>query len=347
MRSSNGSDYLEMQRGRSEAPHHWLNNSEPTDGCTFGVLIGRSPSILRVFEQIRRLAPHFRTVLVTGPTGSGKELVAKSLHDFGGTKRGPFVACNCAAIVETLFESELFGHIKGAFTGALCDKAGFFEHAHGGTLLLDEIGDMTLATQAKLLRVLQDQQVQRVGSPVARKVDVRFIAVTNRDLRRMIELKQFREDLYYRLSVVEINLPPLAQRREDIPILAKHFLSNHAAKYRLPMLHLSKQAQDVLVRHTWPGNVRELENVVNSSCMLAESDTVTVSCLPRYLQDHECEAPCEAHVFQCKELVSLAELEHRYAEMILRTVDYNKTKTAQVLSISRPRLYKLLARQAK
>jgi DNA-binding NtrC family response regulator len=300
--------------------------------------------MLQVFEQIRRVAPHYRTVLVTGATGSGKELVARTLHEFGAASKGRFVACNCAAIVDTLFESELFGHVKGAFTGAVSDKTGFFEHAQGGTLLLDEIGDMPLATQAKLLRVLQDQRVQRVGSPVARRVDVRLIAATNRDLRQLIQSKQFREDLYYRLSMVEINLPSLSQRMEDIPLLVDYFLRQFAAKYKLSMVRLTRQARNVLVCHSWPGNVREMENVLNSACMLAEDGTITVEQLPHYLRrDQVFEALSAGHTFQCEELVSLAELQQRYAQDVLRRVDYNKAKAAHVLGISRPKLYRMLS----
>ncbi|MBI4463073.1 MAG: sigma-54-dependent Fis family transcriptional regulator, partial [Acidobacteria bacterium] len=183
----------------------------------FEGLIGRSPLMLDVFARIRRIGPHFRTMLVTGATGTGKELVARALHRRSPAASGTFAVCNCSAVVETLFESELFGYVKGAFTGATQDKMGLFEYAHGGTLLLDEIGEMPLGAQAKLLRVLQNQEIQRVGSPLVRKVDVRVIAATHRDLRALVAEKQFREDLYYRLAMVQLHLPPLAERKEDLP----------------------------------------------------------------------------------------------------------------------------------
>ena len=197
----------------------------------FEGIVGRSPLMLDVFAKIRRVAPHFRICLVTGLTGTGKELVARALHRLSPAASGPFVVCHCAAIVETLFESELFGYTKGAFTGATQDKIGVFEFAHGGTLLLDEIGDTPLVTQSKLLRVLQDQEVQRVGSPARRKVDVRVIAATNRNLETLVDEKLFRDDLYFRLSMVEIKLPPLSERKEDLHLLERYFIEQFSERY--------------------------------------------------------------------------------------------------------------------
>ncbi|MGD0205889.1 MAG: sigma-54 dependent transcriptional regulator, partial [Dehalococcoidia bacterium] len=231
------------------------------EASLFEGIVGQSPLMLEVFARIRRVAPHFRTVLVTGATGTGKELAARALHRLSPAASGPFVVVNCAAVVETLFESELFGHVRGAFTGATQDKVGMFEYAQGGTLMLDEIGDTPLATQSKLLRVLQTQEVQRVGSPAVRKLDVRVIGATNRDLETLGAEKKFRDDLYYRLSMVEIKLPRLAERKEDLPLLERHFLERFAAEYHKPLAHLTRRAQSVLARYPWPGNVRELENV--------------------------------------------------------------------------------------
>jgi DNA-binding NtrC family response regulator len=248
----------------------------------FEGIVGRSPEMWEMFSRIRRIAPHFRAVLVTGETGTGKELVARALHKLSPAK-GKFVVLNCSAVVETLFESELFGHVKGAFTGADRDKPGLFEHAAGGTLFLDEIGDMPLATQAKLLRVLQNQEVQRVGSLEPHKVDVRVVAATHRDLHQAIADRQFREDLYYRLSMVEIGTPRLAERMDDLPLLTRHFVDKFARQFGKPIRGLTQRAQIQLARHSWPGNVRELENVIGHACMMTMSELVDISDLPELL----------------------------------------------------------------
>jgi len=234
---------------------------------------------------IRLVAPHYRNCAVTGPTGTGKELVAQALHKLSPVAAGPMVVCNCCAVVETLFESELFGHVKGAFTGASADKIGLFESAHGGTLLLDEIGEMPLNTQAKLLRVLQSQEVQRVGSLHARKVDVRVVAATNHDLRAQIAAREFREGLYYRLFMVEITTPPLADRKEDLALLERYLLQKFAAQYQQPLARLTLRAQLLLERHCWPGNVRELENVIGHACMVATGRFIDVVDLPSYMRE--------------------------------------------------------------
>ncbi|MFZ0438386.1 MAG: sigma-54 dependent transcriptional regulator, partial [Candidatus Sulfotelmatobacter sp.] len=210
-------------------------DQELIDAYQFEGMVGRSPLMMEVFARIRRVAPHFRTVLVTGATGTGKELAALALHRLSPAARGPFVVCNCSTLVESLVESELFGHVRGAFTGAIQDKPGLFEHADGGTIFLDEIGELSQAAQAKLLRVLQDHQVQRVGSVVPRNIDVRVVAATHRNLKTMVHDGQFREDLYYRLAVVEIALPTLANRREDLPLLERYFIEKFAEEYKRPI----------------------------------------------------------------------------------------------------------------
>jgi len=250
----------------------------------FEGIVGRSPQMWEMFWRIRRVAPHYRALLVTGETGTGKDLVARAVHRLSPVASGNYVVLNCSAIVETLFESELFGHVKGSFTGATHDKAGLFEYAHGGTLFLDEIGDMPLGTQAKLLRVLQNQEVQRVGSLSTRKVDVRVVAATNHDLRAEVAEKRFREDLYYRLSMVEIQAPRLAERREDLPLLQRHFVARFAAQYKKEIRGITHRAQIRLSRHSWPGNVRELENVIGHAAMMTLSDMVDAQDLPPYLQ---------------------------------------------------------------
>jgi DNA-binding NtrC family response regulator len=257
----------------------------------FEGMVGRSPQMWEMFSRIRRIAPHYRAVLVTGETGTGKDLVAQALHKLSPS-RGKFVVLNCSAVVETLFESELFGHVRGAFTGADRDKPGLAEHAHEGTLFLDEIGDMPLGTQAKLLRVLQNQEVQRVGSLTPRKVDVRVVGATNKDLRKAIAERQFREDLYYRLSMVEIHPPALAERREDLPLLTHHFVRKFAQQYGKQIQGLTRRAEIVLARHNWPGNVRELENVIGHASMMVMGDTIDVADLPETLR--QTPAPMQA-----------------------------------------------------
>ena len=258
--------------------------NEMLANARFEDMVGRSPAMVEMFSRIRRVAPHFRTVLVTGETGTGKELAAKALHNLSPVSGGRFVVLNCSAVVETLFESELFGHVRGSFTGATQDKMGLFEYADRGTIFLDEIGDMPLGTQAKLLRTLQNQEVLRVGSLTPRRVDVHVIAATHRDLRSAISDKLFREDLYYRLSMVEVHVPALKDRPEDLPLLIRFFVERFAAQFRKELRGLTQRAHIVLARHNWPGNVRELENVLGHACMMAQATTVDVQDLPEYLR---------------------------------------------------------------
>lgn len=302
-------------------------------------IVGRSPLIMDMFATIRRVAPHFRTALITGETGTGKELVAQALHRLSPVADKTFAVCNCSALVETLFESELFGHVRGAFTGATQDKVGLFEYANQGTVFLDEIGDMPLAGQAKLLRVLQNQEVQRVGSPAPRKLDVRFIAATNKDLRALVREQRFREDLYYRLSMVEITLPGLVERKEDLSLLQRYFLEKFATLYNKPIHGITRRAQALLNRHDWPGNVRELENVLGRACMMAESSAVDVRDLPVYLRKVPVLVPAAED-----DLISLEELEERHVVRVLRRVGGDKSRAAEVLGISRTTLYKILSR---
>jgi DNA-binding NtrC family response regulator len=296
--------------------------------------------MMEVFTRIRRVAPHYRTVLVTGATGTGKELVARALHRHSPVASGQFGVCNCSAIVETLFESELFGHVRGAFTGAGADKIGLFEYANNGTVFLDEIGDMPPATQAKLLRVLQNQEIQRVGSPVVRKVNVRVVAATHRDLRAMTVGKAFREDLYYRLSMIEIKLPRLVDRREDIPLLLKHLLGRFSEQYGRPFRGLTPRAQAILACYSWPGNVRELENVIGSACMLTGREVIDVSDL-----DERLRRPQSNDAWADEELLSLEDVQRRQVRRVLERVEGNKVRAAEILGISRATLYRLLSDQ--
>jgi len=311
--------------------------NELLENFEFDGMIGRSPLMLELISQIRRIAPHFRSVLVTGPTGVGKELVAKALHHLSPGQKGNFVALNCSSIAETLAESELFGHVKGAFTGAHQDKVGVFEYADGGTAMLDEIGEMPLLLQAKLLRVLQNQELQRVGSPAIRKVNVRVVAATNRDLPKMVREGKFREDLYFRLCMIELKVPSLAERREDLPMLQRHFLKMFAAQYSKPLAGLTRRAQTLLARYSWPGNVRELESVIGLACMMTESDVIDVRDLPDRIQNLRPEENAESEV-----QLSLDQLARLHVQRVLAHVGGNKVRAAEILGISRTYLYELL-----
>jgi DNA-binding NtrC family response regulator len=318
-------------------------DTELVESWQFEGMVGRSPLMREMWMLIRRVAPHYRNCAVTGPTGTGKELVAHALHKLSPVAAGPLVVCNCSAVVETLFESELFGHVKGAFTGANTDKMGLFESAHGGTLFLDEIGDMPLTTQAKLLRVLQNQEVQRVGSLHARKVDVRVVAATNHDLRAQIAAKQFREDLYYRLSMVEIKTPALADRKEDLTLLERYLLQKFAAQYQKPLAGLTLRTQILLARHSWPGNVRELENVIGHACMIASGVFIDLADLPPYMR----EVPPEGGELvllpgrppeKPATALSFDEQERQVVQQALTHTGGNQARAARILGISRDKL---------
>ena len=311
-------------------------DTELLENSRFEGMVGHSPQMLELFVRIRRVAPHFRTVLVTGSTGTGKELIAQSLHRLSPASTGRFVACNCSAVTETLFESELFGYVKGAFTGANSDKMGLIEYANQGTLFLDEIGDMPLATQAKLLRVLQNWEVQRVGSLQTRGVDLRVVAATNRDLRALISERQFREDLYYRLAMIEVQAPALSERKEDLPLLTAYYVERFAKQYKKAVTGITRRAQILLARHFWPGNVRELENVIGNACMMASGALIDVRDLPEYLRKGEGAADAD------EGMLPLDELERRHARRVLDRLGGNKVRTAEVLGISRATLYKIL-----
>jgi DNA-binding NtrC family response regulator len=311
--------------------------NELLENSQFAAMVGRSAAMLEVIHHIRRVAPHFRTVLLTGPTGAGKELAAHALHKLSPVSSGPFVACNCSAVVETLAESELFGHVKGAFTGAVQDRIGLFEAANEGVILLDEVGELSLPLQAKLLRVLQNQEIQRVGSPAVRRVNVRVIAATHRDLQVMVKEGGFREDLFYRLSMVQIKIPTLVQRREDLPLLERHFIKRFAEQYGKPVNGITRRAQALLARHSWPGNVRELENVMGSACMMTESETIDVRDLPPYLREKS--ASGDQGEFT---LATLEQVERDHTFRVLESVNGNKVRAAELLGVSRTKLYRIL-----
>src|SRR6185437_3934903 len=312
------------------------------DVVKFEGMIARSPQMWDVFARLQRVAPHYRSLLINGPTGSGKDLLARALHHLSGVK-GRYVVLNCSAVVETLFESELFGHVRGAFTGADRDKTGLFEHADKGTIFLDEIGDMPLGTQAKLLRVLQNQEVLRVGSLAPRKVDVRVIVATHKDLRAAIGDKQFREDLYYRLSMVEVHTPALAERKEDIPLLTRFLLEKYSRQFHKEIQGLTQRAQIILARHNWPGNVRELENVIGHGCMMALGGTIDVQDLPDYLR-HPSATTAKAATAAVPGPAedTFEEHEKRLVADALERAGWNQSEAARLLRIGRDALrYKM------
>jgi DNA-binding NtrC family response regulator len=318
----------------------------------FEGMVGRSPVMWEMFARIRRVAPHFRTMLVTGATGTGKELVARALHRLSPVSKGRYVVCNCSAVVETLFESELFGYVRGAFTGANQDKMGLFEYAHNGTLFLDEIGDMPMNTQAKLLRALQNQEVHRVGSLEPRKVDAHVIAATNHDLKALIAQGRFREDLYYRLSMVEIKAPRLAERKEDLGLLEQFFIRKFAEMYQKQIQGITQRAQILLARYSWPGNVRELENVLGSACMMVMGDMIDIADLPEQLRSQSPQ-PVSAggspglSAEPDREL-SLEEQERLLLVSALERAGGNQSQAARLLRISRDRMrYKMAKHNLK
>jgi DNA-binding NtrC family response regulator len=302
-----------------------------------------------VFGLIRRLAPHVRTALVTGETGTGKELAARALHTLGPRSSKRFVTVNCSAVVETLFESELFGHVRGAFTGATEHKAGLFETADGGTLFLDEIGELPLAVQAKLLRALENGEVQRVGSLESRKVDVRLIVATNRPLLDEVAAGRFRDDLYYRLNVAEVALPPLRKRREDIAHLTAAFIREFAQRFNKPVAGVTPAAARLLADAPWPGNVRELRNVLERACILTDAEILVETDLAGMLEAFA-DAPAGdtgeplMRGFPSERPAPLETIARDHMVRTLEQVRGNKAVAARLLGISRRAFYRQLER---
>jgi two-component system response regulator HydG len=295
-----------------------------------GAVIGASPAFRRMMTLVEQVADSSATVLVQGESGTGKELVARAIHERSARRNGPFVAVNCAALPETLLESELFGYERGAFTGAAGRKEGRFELADGGTLFLDEVADLSAVTQPKILRMLQEGEFERLGGTKSIRVDVRVVAATNQDLAQMVRDKRFREDLYYRLNVITITVPPLRERREDIRVLAEHFLRVYAAKNNR---HLDGFADEVLRRlegYSWPGNVRELENIVERGVVLARGVQIDLPDLPEEIAGA---TPLPEGVLTVRIGTPLAEIEQRLLEATLRATRGNKTLTARLLGI--------------
>lgn len=309
------------------------------------VLLGESIAMKKVLELVQRVALSDTMVLIHGESGTGKEVIARILHGASQRAHMPFVALNCAAVAPHLIESELFGHVKGAFTDAKDTRAGLFEQAAGGTLLLDEVGEMPLDMQPKLLRVLQERQLRPVGGNTVVPITARIIAATNRDLERDVAARRFRADLYYRLNVVQIEVPPLRARDVDILPLARHFVARFAERNQKPVRGISPEASQILLRYDWPGNVRELENAIQRAVALSRSEQIEVSDLPDRIRTHQGATPGLTDAGN-EPLLPLDEIERRHIQQALRTSKGNKTLAAKVLGVDRRTLYRRLERYA-
>lgn len=321
--------------------------SQAADRATrFGELIGASPAMQNLYDQLARIADTETSILITGESGTGKELVARSLHCRSRRSEMPFVPVNCAALPETLLESELFGHAKGAFTDARSDRKGLFAQAEGGTLFLDEIGEMPLAMQPKLLRALEESKVRPVGSDQEVPFDVRIVTATNRDLETAVEESRFREDLFFRINVIQLDMPPLRSRGTDVLLLAQHYLEAFAERAAKEVEGLSGAVAEKLLNYSWPGNVRELRNVIERAVALTRYNRLAVEDLPEKIREYR-----SSQVFiggeDPSELVPVEEVERRYIEHVLRAVDGNKTVASRILGLDRKTLYRKLQQAQK
>jgi two-component system response regulator AtoC len=314
---------------------------ELLDKYQFKNVIGRTPQMFQVYKTIAKVADTKSTVLLCGERGTGKELIARSIHYNSQRNIRPFIPVDCASLVETLIESELFGHIRGAFTGASSAKRGLFEEADGGTLFLDEVGNLSLSMQSKLLRFLQEHEIKRVGGTESIKVDVRVIAATNQPLEPLVKSGKFREDLFDRLNVVTITLPPLRERKEDIPLLANHFLQKFSEENHKNISHISLEALERLTRYSWPGNVRELEHAIERAVILSVHPIILPEDLPRKMS----EEIRGAEILIPEKPYSLRELERRYVLKVLEETGGNKKKASEILGIDRATLYRILEKE--
>src|SRR5690606_9807103 len=304
-------------------------SSKISDKMVYAGIVGQSKQIEQLIDIIERVRNNRATILIQGESGTGKELVARAIHYKGSFAGSPFIPVHCGAIPENLLEAELFGYVKGAFTGANENRDGFFQAAQGGTIFLDEIGTAPQPVQTSLLRVLQEKEVRKVGSQTTQKVNLRVIAATNADLYEMVQKGTFREDLFYRLNVVNVEIPPLRERIEDIRPIAETLLKKYSLEYGKPKITIEEKAMEILVRHSWPGNVRELENIIQRSIIMSE-ETIRVGDLPDYLKYPE---PRENSLTK-----SLKEVEKEHILKVLAAVDNNKTKAAEILQIDRKTL---------
>jgi DNA-binding NtrC family response regulator len=330
---------LDMKRVRQE---NQILKKQLKKTSDLKTIIGKSEEMEKVFKMVDKVADTDSTILVYGESGTGKELIARAIHYRSQRSNGPFVSINCGALPESLLESELFGHTKGSFTGAIKDKEGLFKVAQGGTFFLDEVGETSPTIQVKLLRVLQEREVIPVGGTNPIKVDVRLIAATNADLEKAIKQDKFRADLYYRLNVIPVHLPPLRRRKDDIPLLVNYFLNK--LNESLPsekQKGVSKEAMEVLVGYDWPGNVRELENVVERAVILEESRNITVVALPDKIRRRE---PNTQRLITDKARVTLEELEREYLIQVLNDTNWQKKKASAILGINASTLYRKIQR---
>lgn len=324
-----------MERAKLTQENKTLRN-ELKKTFSLESIIGKSPAMLEVFDTIKRVANANATVLIRGESGCGKELVARAIHCSGSRKSKPFIAVNCTAIPEGLMESELFGHVKGSFTGAHADKKGLFEEANGGTLFLDEIGDLSLTLQAKLLRVLQDKTLRPVGSTENKEIDIRIVAATHRDLKVMVSDEKFREDLFYRLNVLPVNVPALRERTEDIPLLVDGFIAKFAAQNHSGVRGITGEAVSALMAHPWPGNVRELENLIERAVVLCPDEMIDKKdIMGSVIQEAKDKIE---QLFS--DTPTLEQIEERYIKIILGRMHNQKDKAAKILGINRRTLYR-------
>ena len=312
-----------------------FSGKDPRKNYRFENIIGQDPNMFQVFQKVIDVAPTDTTVLVTGETGTGKELITEAIHYRSARKSGPLIKVNCAALTETLINSELFGHEKGAFTGALTQTKGHFELADGGTIFLDEIGDIPISTQTSLLRVLELGTFHRVGGTRTQKVNARFICATNQDLSRAVKEKLFREDLFYRINVVSLHIPPLRERKSDIPLLADHFLKKYCTKIKKNIPRISRAALNILIRYSWSGNVRELTNVIERAVIFCKGSEIVPANLPKILRE----------TFQKEQFVvtlsssSLPDAEATLIREVLEETDWNLKQASEMLDIARGTLY--------
>jgi DNA-binding NtrC family response regulator len=307
----------------------------------FKNVIGRTPQMFQVYKTIAKVADTKSTVLLCGERGTGKELIARSLHYNSQRNDRPFIPVDCASLVETLIETELFGHVRGAFTGATSAKKGLFEEADGGTLFLDEVGNLSLSMQSKLLRFLQEHEIKRVGGTESMKVDVRVIAATNQPLEPLVRSGKFREDLFDRLNVIIITLPPLRDRKEDVPMLASHFLQKFSEENHKSISHISPEALEILLQYSWPGNVRELEHTIERAVIFSTHPMILPEDLPKKMS----EEVKGLEILMPEKTLSLKELEKKYVLKVLQETGGNKKKASEILGIDRTTLYRILEKE--